>query len=124
MAATTLYIPKGTSLYAEGWTNSMFNLRRKFSYDGKGWKEVKQPFYYVGLKSKVKKVGEQTHLQVYADKNKNKKVAVLPVGSDIEVLLCDEKDWYLIRSSFGLVGWVFVAEGLYDTQIGVRFAGD
>ena len=55
--ATTLYIPKGSNVYAEGWTNSMFNYRRKFTFNGAELTEVKQPYYYVGLKTKVQKIG-------------------------------------------------------------------
>ncbi|MCD4793375.1 MAG: SH3 domain-containing protein [Bacteroidales bacterium] len=37
--------------------------------------------------------------------NKNKKVAVLPKGYDVEVLI--EKDgWLMIKTPFGLTGWV------------------
>ena len=35
VGATTLYIPKGKNVYAEGWCNTMFNERRKSSYNGK-----------------------------------------------------------------------------------------
>ena len=105
----------------------MFNLRRKYSFDGKVFQEVQQPFLYVGIQTKVQDVnGEQDQkgLTLYTDKTKTNKVAILPIGSDIEVLLHEKPDWYLVRSSFGLVGWVYVPLGLYDTKIGVRFAGD
>lgn len=127
LGATTLYIPNKNNIYAEGWSNTMFNLRRKYSFDGKVFQEVQQPFLYVGIQTKVQDVnGEknQKGLTLYTDKTKINKVAILPIGSDIEVLLHEKPDWYLVRSSFGLVGWVYVPLGLYDTKIGVRFAGD
>ena len=126
VAATTLYIPNGKNVYAEGWTNSMFNYRRKFSFDGATFQEVKQPMYYVGIQTTVQNVerNKKSYLTLYQDKTKRKKVAVLPQGSEIEVLLADGPEWYLVRSSFGLVGWVYVVEGLRYTKIGVRFAGD
>ncbi|MAA77781.1 MAG: hypothetical protein CL916_00860 [Deltaproteobacteria bacterium] len=126
VAATTLYIPNGKNVYAEGWTNSMFNHRRKFSFDGSTFQEVKQPMHYVGITTTVQNIEpeKKTYLTLYQDKSKSKKVAVLPQGSEIEVLLCEDSEWYLVRSSFGLVGWVYVIEGLRQTKIGVRFAGD
>ena len=126
LGATTLYI-RIKNIYAEGWSNTMFNLRRKYSFDGKAFQEVQQPFLYVGIQTKVQDVNgekDQKGLTLYADKTKTNKVAILPIGSDIEVLLHEKTDWYLVRSSFGLVGWVYVPFGLYDTKIGVRFAGD
>ena len=33
VGATTLYIPKGKNVYSEGWCNTMFNERRKFTFD-------------------------------------------------------------------------------------------
>ena len=126
VAATTLYVPNGKNIYAEGWTNSMFNHRRKFSFDGTVFQEVKQPMYYVGIQTTVQNIepNKKSYLTLYQDKKKSKKVAVLPQGSEIEVLLADGPEWYLVRSSFGLVGWVYVTQGLYRTKIGVRFAGD
>ena len=127
LGASTLYIPNKNNIYAEGWSNTMFNLRRKYSFDGKGFQEIKQPFFYVGIQTKVQEVGgekDQKGLTLYTDKTKTNKVAMLPIGSEIEVLLYEQPDWYLVRSSFGLVGWVFVPFGVHDTKIGVRFAGD
>ena len=123
--ATTLYVPKGNNVYAEGWCNTMFNERRKYTYNGTKFIEAKQPYLYVGMKTTVQPLGsDKKPLVLYADKTKKSRVATLPVGSEIEVLIHEEKEWYLIRSSFGLVGWTQIPYGLYDTQIGVRFAGD
>lgn len=125
VGATTLYIPKGKNVYSEGWCNTMFNERRKYTHNGTGFIEAKQPYLYVGLKTTVQPLGsEQKPLVLYADKSKQTRVATLPVGSEIEVLLHEQKEWYLVRTSFGLVGWTNVLDGVYDTQIGVRFAGD
>ena len=76
------------------------------------------------LEADVNGEKDQKGLTLYTDKTKTNKVAILPIGSDIEVLLHEKPDWYLVRSSFGLVGWVFVPFGLHETKIGVRFAGD
>ena len=127
VAATEMYIPKGKNVYSEGWTNSMFNYRRKFTFQSNKFAEVKQPFQYVGIKAKVQKMHQDDGpvlVTLFADKSKKKKVAVLPEGSEIEVLLSDDPKWYLVRSSFGLVGWVEIPEYAMNTNIGLSFAGD
>lgn len=126
IGATSLYIPKGSNVYSEGWVNNMFNHRRKFTYDGQNFKEVEQPLLYVGIKSTVTAIEGAPVLKLYASQDKKNTVAILPPGSDIEVVLHDAPDWYLVRSSFGLVGWVHVEEGsMYmNQQIGVYFKGD
>jgi SH3-like domain-containing protein len=48
---------------------------------------------------------------------------VLPQGAPIEVLINDG-EWYLVRSSFGLTGWVRVKESAMGSSIGVYFMGD
>ena len=125
---TRLYIPKGDNLYVDGWSNTMYNQRRKYTFNGKQFEEIKQPFYYVGLKTKIsfKDTPEvqQKFVVLYQEKNTDKTVAVLPEGSEIEVLLSDGEHWYLVRSSFGLVGWVQAMNGERNTPIGVSFAGD
>ena len=70
VGATTLYIPKGKNVYAEGWCNTMFNERRKYTYNGKQFVEVKQPYLYVGMKTTVQPLGsEKAPLILYADKS-------------------------------------------------------
>ncbi len=127
---TELYLPGGPSLYVSGWTNSYFNHRRKFTFKGGSITEVEQPFHYVGLKSRVKR---PEHLQdekktvtvtLYRDKSKSAVVARLGVGSEIEVLLADGPKWYLVRTSFGLVGWVPFDSAARDSAIGIGYAGD
>ena len=69
-------------------------------------------------------ISRGTFDMLFVDKSKKNKVAVLPEGSEIEVLLSDDPKWYLVRSSFGLVGWVEVPEYAMNTNIGLSFAGD
>lgn len=108
-----LYLRGGKSIYA---LQGNFNKQSSHKYQlskGNGIKEVKQPFMYLGIKTKVSLPspeycgpykGPKT-LALYQKKNqKSEKVAVLPVGYEIEVLLQEGK-WYLVKSSFGLVGW-------------------
>jgi hypothetical protein len=126
-SGTHLYIPGGNNLYVSGWANSYYNVRKKFSYDGKKFTEVKQPFHYVGLKTTIKKIDRKSDppvlVKLYADKSKKTTVAILSEGSEIEILVTEDNDWFLARTSFGLVGWVHV-NGEMFTPYGLYFAGD
>ena len=126
VAGDILYMTNKKTVYVEGSSNNMFNHRRKYTFDGKRYTEVKQPYYYVGLKTTVQRVDPKkaTSITLYQDKSKKKSVAVLPEGSEIEILLSDDPKWYLVRSSFGLVGWVEINEYAYKTPIGLHFNGD
>jgi hypothetical protein len=75
---------------------------------------IEQPAYYVGLKTKVVK-----EFHIYLEKSLKTEVALLAEGSEIEILLCDNKgikdynELYLIKSSTGLTGWIDL-KGLID----------
>ncbi len=100
IGAEQLIIPGNGNIYCSSRTNQLYDKKRKFKLSGKSLIEVKQAAYYIGLKSKT-----NTLLTLYADINKTKKVAVLPKGYDVEVLI--EKDgWLMIKTPFGLTGWV------------------
>lgn len=100
-------------IYTAGHSNKMFNERCKWTFNGKAVKEVKQPFYFVGFKGKSLK-----SIKLYSQKTGGEVVATVPVGYEIEVLLSeadtpvDEDGFssmpmnYLVRTSFGLVGWL------------------
>jgi len=62
-------------------------------------------------------------VQLYSDKTKQKTVAVLAEGSEIEILITEDEQWYLARTSFGLVDWIHV-NGELHTPYGLYFAGD
>jgi len=86
-----------------------FNLRKKFEYKNGKFLEVKQPYYYVGLKSKTLNT-----VNIYQTKDCKKLIATLPKNHEIEILLTDEPDsqeFYLVRTSFGLVGWAKLKSG-------------
>lgn len=122
LGALHLYITSNNFFYIDGHTNNTFNTRQKFKISEGVVKEVAQPFYYVGLKSKTK-----IHLTLYSDEKMTEEVAKLPAGSPIEVLLADKyEDFkYLIKTSFGLVGWVQFEMVYLDDQIdGLFFRGD
>ena len=122
IGALHLYITSNGFFYIDGHTNNTFNTRQKFRIQKDEVKEVRQPFYYVGLKSKTK-----IPLTLYSDENMTKEVAKLSAGSSIEVLLADPAEYfrYLVKTSFGLVGWVEFEMVYLDDQIeGLFFKGD
>ena len=120
------YINSLGTIYTAGHTNNMFNMRRKFQLQGDTIREVRQPFYYVGLKGKT-----LNEITLYAVKSGKDIVAQLPADYEIEILLAEyaEKDTemgtrFLVRTEFGLVGWLRVegfAEGVLKE---LYFAGD
>ena len=98
----------------------MFNMRRKFLLKNNSCIEVKQPFYYVGLKTITLKP-----IQLYRSKEQKEIIAKLFSNSPIEVLI-NSGEFYLLKSSFGLVGWIKIPETLIQTSPikGLYFAGD
>lgn len=115
-----LYIPGNGFLYVSGHTNNMFDMRRKYKIDGDALVEVKQPFYYVGINNKLKK-----DLEIFSDAELKQSVGLLTKGTDVSVLLYqDEK--YLIKSTFGLVGWAKIPDSQMPGEVidGIYYAGD
>lgn len=94
-----LFVPSDGNIFVTGHTNNMFDQRKKYRLTNDTIIEVKQPYYYVGLKSSTKKP-----IQLYREKAQKQIVAFLPEKSEIEVIINDG-EYYLIKTSFGLVGW-------------------
>lgn len=114
------YIPGTGAIYASGHTNTMFDTRVKYVLEGGKLSEVKQPFYWVGLESKALK-----DIALLSAKGSQEVVARLPKGSALTVVLA-EGDWYLIKTPFGLVGWIEVKDYAQqaETVEGLFFQGD
>lgn len=123
-------------IYTSGNINKMFNQRMKFQLANGKVTEIPQPFYYVDVKGKLLKP-----IKLYSQKNNSGEVvATLPIGYEVEVLLAEpETDTdengikkqmmnYLLRTSFGLVGWLQLTEGdayhLNPIVKGLGFLGD
>lgn len=101
--ATKLVIPGSGYLYSEGRRGSSYPVRRKLKLTNDKIVEINQPYYYVGIKSKTYKT-----IKIYQERDLSNILATLPKDYEIEVLLCDDdydSDLYLVRTSFGLVGW-------------------
>lgn len=118
------YFPGNGHIYVSGHTNSMFDHKVKYVLDRKSgqFDEAKQPFYYVGVEGVLKK-----DMNLYSTTDLKEVVAVAPKGSSVGVLLNNKDDrLYLIRTAFGLVGWVEIPPVGQEGEIidGIFFAGD
>ncbi len=102
--------------------NNTYDARRKFNIiNDTTIREVVQPVHYVGLKTKTKQP-----ITLYSEDMKSV-VAQLPAKYPIEVLLADQSEEfkYLIKTDFGLLGWVKFDMVYMDDQIeGLYFSGD
>jgi hypothetical protein len=120
------------AVYARIWMGFWSRIE-KFVMDAKTGRlaPVPQPFYYVGLKPKVRTTFAIRRAPAAAAPS----VASVAPGSVIEILLyqpppqavgkmgySEENDWYLIRSETGLCGWVQMKR-LRDHCVDLPFAG-
>ena len=121
-----LYLNSTGTIYTNGHTNNMFNTRRKYNIQKDTIIEVKQPYLYVGIKGKT-----LSPITLYSDRKGSSIIANLPINYEIEILLAedimtdtDKYDLYLVRTSFGLVGWL--RDSGYGNSIieDLFFAGD
>ena len=108
VSCVEMYINASGLVYTAGHANNMFNRRRKFQIQKDTLMEIKQPYYYVGIKGPVQK-----DITLYRGKTGTETVAQLPKGYEVEVLLAEplakdyETDYlFLVRTDFGLVGWL------------------
>jgi hypothetical protein len=116
-----LFLTGNGFIYVAGHTNNYFDQRKKFKFINDSLMEIKQPFNYVGLNTKTR-----VALTLYDNLNKSNIIANIPANYPIEVLLADTEYNYLIKTDFGLVGWViFEYIGQKDEYIeGLFFNGD
>lgn len=128
-------VTEGGVIYLSGNVDRMFNMRMKFKMTSKGIIEIPQPYYYVGVKGELLKP-----IKLFSQKEGGEVGASLPKGYTVEVLLADpySKAWdddssshnrYLVRSDFGLVGWMRLEEedmhSFFEPVIkGIGYLGD
>lgn len=119
--ALAVYITGNGSIYSEGHVNNTFNTRKKFTVRNDKLTEVEQPFYYVGLETQTLQP-----ITLYNNENLSNKVASLPKNYSIEVVAHKKgTSLYLIKTDFGLIGWVKVESTFGNPTIkGLVFAGD
>ncbi|MGB0871227.1 MAG: hypothetical protein ACPGSD_16680 [Flavobacteriales bacterium] len=106
---------KKNAVYIEGHVNSYFNVKRKFIPTQHGLEEVKQPFYSIGKKGKL-----NMPIKLFATQNFENKVAYLPKGHSVEILVVAyNEEWIglLIKTEFGLVGWYDFTELIFGHPV-------
>jgi hypothetical protein len=115
-----IYIPGNGFLYSSCRADRMFETREKYIISRDTLSEVKQPFYFVGLESEALQ-----ELNLYSDTELTKVVATIPKGSPV-FIVANQKDYYLLKTPFGLLGWVQVSDKEYgETKLkGIAYAGD
>ncbi len=115
-----LFIPSNGYVYISGHTDNMYDQRKKYKVHFDDLVEIKQPYYYVGIKSKL-----EDFLEIYSDLNYKTSIGKLPIGAPVTVLLNIDDD-YLIKTSFGLVGWAKIPPTPFKGKIieEIYFAGD
>jgi hypothetical protein len=133
-----IYLPGNGYFYTTGHVNNMFNQRSKWTVQNNLLEETPQAFNYVGLETKAK-----AGFAIYADVELTQKVADIAAGNTITVLLnlppnqapkeafttkeprYQQYDYYLIKSEFGLTGWMRIEAYSMETPIeGLFYAGD
>lgn len=113
--------PGNGNIYVDGHNNTMFNARRKYEWRDNTFVEIKQPFYFVGLETTT-----QSTIEIFTSQDYKQVVAALPKGSVISVVL-NEGEHYLVKTPFGLVGWVRIRDGASQEEspiMGIYYAGD
>lgn len=113
-------LPGNGNIYADGHNNTMFNVRRKFVWHEGAFIEIKQPFLYVGLDTTTRKA-----IDIYSAQDHKQVVASLPKGAALSVVL-NQGEQYLVKTPFGLLGWIQIKEGMQDQSpvVGIFNAGD
>ena len=120
IGADHLVVPGNGFIYALARTNKHFLERRKYLIQDNKVIESKQPYLYVGLDTKA-----NINFPLHASVTGGEIIASIRKGDKIFVVR-NEGDNYLVRSSFGLLGWVHIHPGNQESAVieGIYFAGD
>jgi hypothetical protein len=94
-----LEAPGDGCFYVRGHADSWFDKRRTFTVDGGDLRELRQPFYYVGLETKTLK-----QIIVFSSEGFSEETRVVPAGTPITVLLNDG-DSFLLKTDHDVLGW-------------------
>ncbi len=120
LEGTDIYIPGNGYIYISGHTNNMFDTKKKFVLKGDVLKEIPQEYYFVGVQSVTTKP-----IELYSDTKLEEINARLSKGAPVTVVI-NKGDLYLIKTSFGLLGWMKIPISLSgESPIkDLYFAGD
>jgi len=125
-----VFVPNG-DIHVFGHNDNLYDHRRLFRFDGSRYKEVAQPFRYVGIEGKTK-----APLTLTSERGGDTKhpLVALAASSALTILLNasdgdDENGQnsdYLVRTRDGIVGWARIPMQPDGTTLvdGLFFAGD
>lgn len=118
--ADHLVLPGNGFIYSLARTDKHFLERRKFFIQDNKVIESKQPYLYVGLDTRA-----NTDFALHASVSGGAVIASIRKGDKIFVVL-NEGDNYLVRSTFGLLGWVTILPDNQESSVieGIYYAGD
>jgi hypothetical protein len=85
--------------YVRGHTDSWFDMRRKFTVEGGNLREVKQPFYYVGLETKTLR-----QIPVFSTQGCSEYIGRIEEGAPVTVILSDGVT-FLLKTDHDILVW-------------------
>lgn len=117
-------VPGNGYLYVIRRSNRSFEGREKWALHKGALVEIKQSHYYVGVSTSMLKPA--TLLQ--KPETGATEIANVPKGEKVQVVVqqtVDGRDWYLVRTRFGLLGWIEDAAYGEERQFeDIQFFGD
>lgn len=115
-----IIIPGNGFIYSIGRSNQHFSVHRKFVLKKGKIVEIPQPFHFVGMETKAKQ-----KIVLRSRKEGGHLVATIPKDGKLTVLI-NEGDHYLVKTPFGLIGWIKIEPGSQTAVSveGIFFLGD
>lgn len=119
-----LVLPGNGFLYVIRRSNRSFEGREKWAIRGGELVEVSQSHYYVGIDTHTRKAVTLKQTPSASAET----IATVPPGERVKIVVqqvIDGRDWYLVRTPFGLLGWTEDAAYGEDRQFeDLQFFGD
>jgi hypothetical protein len=85
--------------YVRGHVNSWFDVRRKFAVVDGNLREVRQPYYYIGLETRT-----IDQIKLYSRESCIELIGYIPKGAPVTVVLSDGWD-FLLKTDHDVLGW-------------------